>query len=95
MENCVSACIFACTSWDHVREAKQKPRKGQAGVGSQFSLGHRWRVGQNVRLRLGVMWRRGLRNVCAYMCVYVRGGGELFVNAWRMCVPFKCWKVTA
>lgn len=22
-----------------------------------------------IRLRLGVMWRRGLRNVCAYICV--------------------------
>lgn len=51
------------------RVAKQKHRKGQAG--SQFSLGHRWHGEQNVRLRLGVMWRRGLRNVCAYMCVRV------------------------
>lgn len=68
----VCMCVFVC---GHVprgtmsRVAKQKRRKGQAGVGSQFSLGHRWRDEQNVRLRLEVMWRRGLRNVCAYMCV--------------------------
>lgn len=67
------------------RVAKQKHRKGQAGVGSQFSLGHRWHGEQNVKLSLGVMWRRGLRNVCAYMCVcacvcMLEVGGELFVN---------------
>lgn len=50
---CVCLCMCAYTSWDHVRVAKQKLRKGQPGVGSQFSPGHRWRGGQNVWLRLG------------------------------------------
>lgn len=50
---CVCLCMCAYTSWDHVRVAKQKLRKGQPGVGSQFSPGHRWHGGQNVWLRLG------------------------------------------
>lgn len=34
-------------------------------------------------------------SVHIYICVCVRGGGVLFVNAWRMCVPLKCRKVAA
>ncbi|KAM7419590.1 hypothetical protein PAMA_016612 [Pampus argenteus] len=60
--------------------------KGQADVDTQFSLGHRWRGGQNVRLRLGVTWRRGPRNVCVRETELGWGGSELFVNARRMCV---------
>lgn len=44
---CVQYLMGSCQ-----RVPKQKHRKGQAGVGTQFSLGHRWRGGLNVRLRL-------------------------------------------
>ena len=81
---------------DHVRVPKQKRRKGQAGVATQFSLGHRWCGGLNVRLRLwGYVEEEGFlgMSVHTYVCVCVSGGGELFVNAWRMCVLFKSKKV--
>lgn len=73
-------CVFLCSCVSlHVPHGtmsdwqNKSTEKGQAGVDTQFSLGHRWRGGQSVRLRLGVMWRRGLRNVCARACVRVQG----------------------
>lgn len=92
----VIICVFCALSFCSVcvcvprggtsRAATEQNRgKGQAGVGSQFSLGHRWRGElRGVQDRLGghveeeggsgrrVRLRGGLRNVCAYiscMCV--------------------------
>lgn len=34
--------VCTCTSWEHIRVAKQKRRKGRAVVDTPFSVGHRW-----------------------------------------------------
>lgn len=49
---CMSVCVYV-PHGSMSRVTKQKHRKGQADVSSQFSLGHRWQGEQNVRLRLG------------------------------------------
>lgn len=80
---CVPVCLCMwmclCTSWEHVRSGmKQKQRKGQTGVGTQFSLGHRWCVEQNVRLRLGGHVKEGVAGMSAYTsdeCVLGVEGG--------------------
>lgn len=54
---------------------KQKQRKGQAGVGTLFSLGHRWRGEQNVRLRLGGHVKEGVVGMSVHICpMYVCWG---------------------
>lgn len=53
--------------------------------------------GVNVRLRLWGYVEEGVLGMSVHICVCVRGGGggELFVNAWKLCVPFKCRRVAA
>ena len=73
-EKCVSLCVCVCVCRSVctyvprglVSEQQNKSSgKGQTGVDTQFSLGHRWRTGQNLNLRRG--WGGGL-------------GGESFVG---------------
>lgn len=69
------------------RGAKQKPRKGQTGVGSRFSLGHRWRGRAECVAESWGHEEEGVSGMSAPTCVCMwvsEVGGELFVNAWKM-----------